>query len=292
MRRVVLALMLVAACGGPQIPAHNGYRSDKAKPWKKAKVLKFNDQMEAKADGDLSYPDMRRAAWFDIGLDQPSELDLLVEITPPGDGVNDNFDLGFEVLDPGNRKIIRKDLDEGDQQSEDKKSAQLKDLAPGHYLVHLYLQSRLDTADYVLHATIKPAPPQQVASDFPAEVPFPSPLPMVPVNDDTPKGYKPPTTVVIHTTPHHPGVHHVDPPKPVVETMTARIIGVSVVQGGTQITVGRGTSSGATSGMHGQVTGLPNGSFTLGACSERTCTALVAATPDQIKGGSVTLTKQ
>ena len=60
--------------------------------------------------------------------------------------------------------------------------------------------------------------------------------------------------------------------------------------GGTQITVGRGTSGGAAAGMKGSITGVPNGGFTLAACTERTCTATVPATPDQIKSsGQVVL---
>ena len=36
---------------------HNGYKGGaKAKPWKKAKTLKFDDKNEAKAEGELSYP--------------------------------------------------------------------------------------------------------------------------------------------------------------------------------------------------------------------------------------------
>lgn len=292
MGRIVFLLCLAAACGGPDIPQHNGYKSDHAKPWKKAKTLKFDDQNLAKAKGDLSYPDMRRAAWYDMELTQQAELDFAVQVDAgPGEGVNDNFDLGFEVLDPGFRKLVRKDLEEGDQQGDDKKSAELKDLPPGHYWLHVYLQSRLDTADYSLRVTMKPSPPTIGKSDFPAQVAFVQALPMVPISDDTPKNYKPPTpvTVVKHsTTTKAPPPPKKEPPPPT--TLSARIIGVTVVAGGTQITVGRGTSSGAQAGMKGKITGLPNGSFTLAACTERACTATVAATTDQIKNaGSVTL---
>jgi hypothetical protein len=290
MGRIVFLLCLATACGGPDIPQHNGYKSDHAKPWKKAKTLKFDDQNVAKAKGDLSYPDMRRAAWYDLELTQQAELDFFVESSPPGDAVNENFDLGFEVLDPGFRKLVRKDLEEGDQQGDEKKNAELKDLPAGHYWVHLYLQSRMDTTEYSLRATLKPSPPTIGKSDFPAQVAFVQALPMVPISDDTPKNYKPPTPQVVikHSTTKPPPVVKKEPPPPT--TLSARIIGVSVVAGGTQITVGRGTSSGAQAGMKGKITGIPNGSFTLGACNERACTATVAATTDQIKAaGSVTL---
>lgn len=295
MGRMALLLLLAAvACGGPEIPQHNGYRSDKAKPWKKARTLKLDDQLQAKAKGDLSYPDMRRAVWYDLELVQQSDVDLMVEINGPGDAVNDSFDLGVEMLDPGFRKLIRKDQEEGDQQGEEKKTLQAKNLAPGHYMIHMYLQGRLDTADYVLHVAVHQAPPTVGKSDFPALVAFPGQLAMVPITDDTPKGYKPPTTtptVVVKTT-HHQQVKKEPPPPPPPTTMNARIINISVVAGGTQITIGRGTSSSppAAAGMKGKVNGIATGAFTLAACNERTCTATVAATPDQIKGaGSVTL---
>jgi hypothetical protein len=287
----LLLCLAAAACGGPDIPAHNGYKTDHAKPWKKAKSLKFDETFTAKAKGDLSYPDMHRSAWYDVELTQQAEIDVFVEATPPGEAVNDNFDLGMEVLDPGFRKLIRKDLEEGDQQGDEKKNAEVKDLPPGHYLIHLYLQSRMDTADFSLRVALKPSPPTVGKSDFPAQVAFVNALPMVPISDDTPKGYKPPTpTIVVHTT--HKPVPTVkkEPTPPPVTTLSARIIGVSVVAGGTQITVGRGTSSGAQAGMKGKITGLPNGSFTLASCNERACVATVAATPDQIKGsGQVVL---
>ena len=284
-RALLLPILLVAACGGPQIPQHNGYKSETAKPWKKFKTLKFDEKGEAKADGDLSYPDRRRSAWFAADTPIPGELDLRVEITPPGDATNEDFDLGFEVLDPGSRMLVRSDLDEGDQQHELNKTKNLKDLPPGHYLIHLYLESRMDTAEFILHAAFKAAPPADVKSDFPAQVAFIGPLPMVPLTDDTPKNYHPPTTAVVVVTKHHGPTKPAPPPPVLVTTINARIISVAIVSGGTQITVGRGTSSGANTGMKGKISGVANGSFTLASCNERACTATIqGVTPDQIKG--------
>jgi hypothetical protein len=65
---------------------------------------------------------------------------------------------------------------------------------------------------------------------------------------------------------------------------------MQVVGGGTQITIGLGTAAGAAVGMKGKINNVSSGAFTLAACNERTCTATVSATPDQIKGsGTVTL---
>ncbi len=286
MRWIVLSLV-VAACGGPQVPTHNGYKPKEAHPWKKAKTLKFDDKNEAKADGDLSYPDMRRARWYLLDLPTNAELSLSLEITPPGDAVNDDFDLAIEVLDPSYKVISKGDLEDEDAHELTKKRT-LLDLAPGKYLVHLYLQGRMDTADYVLHASYKPTAAAEAKSDFPAEVPFVPALPMVAIQDDTPKNYKPPTIAVTHVIhkPHTP----TPPPPTTVATVSARIIGMQVVSGGTLITIGRGKASGASDGMKAKIAGI-SGAFAISNCNDRTCTATVSATPDQVKNAtSVTLT--
>jgi hypothetical protein len=288
-RLVLLAIAALAACGGTQIPQHGGYKAN-AKPWKKFKTLKFDEKGEAKAEGELSYAQYRRSAWFAVDMPVPGEVDFRIEVTPPGDAVNDAFDLGAEVLDAGYRMLVRKDNEEGDAQGDLNKQLAIKDQPPGRYYVHLYLQGRLDTCDYILHAVMKGSAPAAVKSDFPAQVAFVPPLPMVPLTDDTPKNYHPPSTVVVTT---HRIQHKTTapPPPPPATTLSARIISVSVSGGGTQITVGRGTSSGASAGMKGKINGVANGAFTLANCNERACTAtLQGVTPDQIKGsGQVTL---
>ena len=286
LRLTVLAVLVAAsACGGAQIPTGNGYRSAKAKPWKQAKHLKFDDKGEVKVKGFVSYPKMRRAAWYAADLPQPGNLKLSVDITP-GDATGDDFDLGFEVLDSGYRKVVRQDLEEGDQQGNDTKTADLKDLEAGTYYIHIYLQARLDSADFVLHGTYVPSSGSQPSSDFPAEVAFLPPLPAVPIQDDAPKSYHP-IVPVATTHPIHHG-HHAstpEPPKPPPPTtkITARIVNLAVVPGGTQITVARGTSNGASVGMAGMVVGVASSSFTLANCDSRTCTATVHLTTDQLK---------
>jgi hypothetical protein len=273
------------------VPQHNGYKNDKVKPWKKAKALKFDDKMETKTEGDLSYPDMRRAKWFSLDMPSDGEVTLKVEINPPGDATNEDFDLAMELLDPGNHVINKADLEESDAH-ELQKTRTVK-VAKGTYLVHLYLQGRLDTADFVLRASFKSSAPAERKTNFPAQVAFAPVLPLVPVSDDTPVGKLPkhdPTP--IHVT------HHVDPVKkpdpPPAVTVSARIIGVSVVgAGSTRITVGLGTDSKPTPaavGMKVKLQGV-SGVFNLGACGPRSCTADITATPDQIKaaGGSVVL---
>jgi hypothetical protein len=276
------------ACGGPQIPTHNGYKAKEAKPWKKPKALKFDDKQEAKADGDVSYPDMRRARWFQVDLPANGQLTLMLEITPPGDAVNDDFDLGMEVFDPSYHVISKSDLEDEDAHELTKKKT-LVDLAPGKYLIHVYLEGRMDTADFVLHASFRSTAAAEAKTNFPADVLFVPALAMVPLQDDTPRNYKPPTTVVakVIRKPHAPK----EPPKPEAPpaaTVSARIISVQVVAGGTLITLGRGKASGATDGMRGKLNGV--GEFAIGNCNDHTCSATVKATPDQIKSASGTVT--
>ncbi len=295
MRRIVLALVVLGACGGAQIPLHSGYKSDKAKPWKKPKPIAFDEKMEGKTEGELKYSDFRRAKWFSLDLPATGELSLRLEITPPGDEANEEFDLAMEVLDPGYRVISKSDLEEEDAHELNKVKT-LYDLAPGKYLVHLYLQGRKDSADFVLRAAFKRTAAAEVKSDFPLKVAFLSPLPLVPINDDTPKSYKPPTTAVVKIKKPTGGQR----PPPVVKpektgpppsAKSARVIGLSVVSGGTLITIGIGTAQEVAVGWKGKIQGVAGG-FSLSDCSERTCKATVSATPDQIKagGGNVTLT--
>ncbi len=298
MRRIVLATVVssvaLAACGGPQIPQHNGYKSEKVKPWKSAKKLNWNDRNETKADGSLSYPDQRRARWYILDLPAPGELTLKLEVTPPGDSVNEDFDMAMEILDPGNRVISKADAEEEDV-GELTKTRTLYDLPAGKYLLHLYLQGRMDSGDFEIDASYKPSGQgSEYKSDFPAQVAFIPPLPTVPLQDDTPKSYRPPTTekVVIrkHRGPREPKVEK-KPDPPTGTPKTARILNIAVSGSTATITIGIGTDFGVAAGWKAKIAGV-TGVFSVGACNPRTCTATVTATPDQIKAGgsSVTLT--
>ena len=289
MRWIVSLFVVLAACGGPQIPAHNGYKPKEAKPWKKPKVLKFDDKLETKSEGSVSYPDMRRARWYEVSLPANGQLTVSLEITPPGDGVNDDFDLAMEVFDPANRVVAKSDLEENDAHELTKKKT-LVDLLPGKYLIHVYLQGRMDSADFVLHASFKATAAAEAKSDYPSQVPFTPALAQVPLQDDTPRNYKPPTpsrpVVVSHTRKPTP-----PPTPPPAATVTARILGISVVGKNVQLTIGRGTDTGAANGMKGKIGGISS-TFEIGNCNARTCSATIEATPDQIKNsnGMVTLT--
>ena len=295
MRRFVLAVVLLGACGGTQIPIHSGYKSEKSKPWKKPKAITLDEKSEGKAEGDLNYREYKRAKWFSIDIPANGELNLRLEVTPPGDEANEEFDLAMEVLDPGYRVISKSDKEEEDA-GELNKSRTLYDLTPGKYLVHLYLQGRMDSADFVLRAAYKRTAAAEIKSDFPAKVAFTPPLPMVPITDDTPKSYKAPTTATVKIKKGGGGgkvvpTTKVEKPGPAPTAKSARVIGLTVSGGGTLITIGIGTANEVNSGWKGSISGVPGG-FVVESCNERTCKATVKATPDQIKagGGNVTLT--
>jgi hypothetical protein len=97
------------------------------------------------------------------------------------------------------------------------------------------------------------------------------------------------------TVKHRPtGTKEPKPPKepvpPPPTAKSARIIGMQVQGGMTQITIGIGIKGGAAVGMKGKIPNVPNSDFELATCNDRACTAQVKATPDQIKGaGSVSL---
>ena len=263
---------------------HSGYKSETAKPWKKPKVLTLDEKLEADDDGELSYRDYRRARWYAIDLPANGELTLKLEITPPGDEVNEEFDLAMEVLDAGFRVISKSDLEEADA-FELAKTKTLLDLTAGRYLIHIYLQGRMDSAEYELRAQFKRTAPAEVKTTFPSEVEFVPPLALVPPKDDTPATYKPPKPVVRTTVVRRPKPK-ATPEEPKAQPITARIISIAIVDGGTQITVTRGTSNGAANGMGGQLKAF---SFTLNSCTETRCKAVLSATPDQIRGAGDTV---
>ena len=284
----IVLVGVLAGCGGPEIPAHNGYKPKEAKPWKKPKALKFDDKMEAKADGDVSYPDMRRARWYEVTLPSNGQLAISLEITPPGDAVNDDFDLGLEVFDPRARAISKSDLEDEDAHELNKKKT-LVDLAPGKYLIHIFLQGRMDTADFVLHAAFKPTAAAEAKSNFPADVLFVPTLPMVPIQDDTPRNYKPPATTVTRVTRHPRPTPTATPTPPPAATINGRIIDMQIVSSGTQVVISRGTTTGAADGMKAKLAGV-SATAVIGNCKPQTCSTILKATPDQIRAANSMVT--
>jgi hypothetical protein len=281
---VTLATLVMVGCGGADIPEHSGYKNDKVKPWKKPKLIPLDDKNEGKAEGELIYAEYTRARWYAVDLPEEGELELKLEIGTALEG-DEEFDLAFEVLDQNFQVLIRADVEEEDAH-EMNKTRTLYELSPGRYLIHVYLQRRIDQAEYDLKVAFRPQS-KSFESDFPAQVAFVGRLPGVPPFDDTPANYRPqivrkPTGK--KTTGKKPTVEKV----PVTNTMSASIINVVVSGSGSIITINRGTNHNVNNDMTGYVKGLKGASFKLSSCGERSCKATVAATPDQIsRAGSV-----
>ncbi len=312
---VLVSLGSLAGCGS-SIPQHSGYKTKS--PWKKPKPLVFDDKLEAKAKGELSYADYKRAKWLAIDLPEDGILVLDLEFAPTDDA--GDATVAMEVLDAG-FNVIAEDEDapvqaadapdegeDGDEEEEDgdedsgddssgetQKNKTLPDLAPGRYYVHLFLTKRLDAAEYKLAVKFEPVV-KEVASGFPKDVAWVPALPIVPPEDDAP----PPAEKKPEKKPckgKDCKKRDPKPPKPEPEepastgAVSARVIDVKVGSGGgTDITIGAGTDQGLTSGRKGSINGVKNGGFTIASCGNRSCKASVKASVDEVNASSKKVT--
>lgn len=282
------AILLMSACGGPGIPSHTGYKSPKAKPWKKPKSLALGDKDEVKVDGELSYAAYKRARWYSVQLPQTGDLTVTTDATAPAE--LDDFDLAFEILDPNYNVIAKADSEEEDAKEAIKKRTVAIEV-PGRYLIHVYLQRRIDAAEYEMRVGFAPTG-GTTRSDFPAGVEFLGDLPLVPIADDTPLDRRP-KPVREHRPrskprDREPVASTPAPPPPPSTTFSGTILRVQVGGGGSEITFSR--AQGVQSGMKGRVAGVSqNSGFTVGDCNDRTCKAHVQLTPDQIGSGKVVI---
>jgi len=282
-------VILVASACAPKVPRHAGYKPGVKKPWDKAKAIKLKDN-EGKIEGNLDYAGYRRARWAALELPSDGEVTVTLEQSPEGDG---KIDVALEILDPNNKVISRADQAEEDA-FEEEKTRTLYELRAGRYLVHLYLQGRLDKAAYELKIKFTPGSVEP-QTDFPAQVAFVPDLPVVPIEDDTPKIKEPirkPDTTRPPRPPRQPDP--VEPPEPdgggATGPINAKIINVVAVDGGVEITINRGTDNKVADGMNGRIAGLKNGKFQLRSCVNRSCKATVKATPDEVGTKGVTIT--
>ena len=78
----------------------------------------------------------------------------------------------MEVLDPGNRVIAKSDPGRATTPASSRSKGGQGPRRRASTSIHLYLQSRIDSADYELKAAFKAAAATQGKSDFPAEVAF------------------------------------------------------------------------------------------------------------------------
>jgi len=278
-RSLLLAALvapLLVACGGAKYPLHNGYRKSNSSPWEHPKVVQLDARLEGKTEGSLDYGGYKRAAWYAVRLPGDGDLTVNLEVYPPGD---DKFDLAYEVLNPSYQVISKSDKTSQDA-FDVKKSKSLIELKHGTYLVHVYLENRLDQCDFDL--SVKFTPRKLAGEDtFPRDVAFVPDLPIVPIQDDTP---------VTKTNHHHGGGHHggghrppPPPPPPAGGTpVSGIIINVQVAGSATQIIFNKGLADGLHDGAKGQVTGIKNGAFETFGCSQRSCKGRVKATIDEV----------
>jgi hypothetical protein len=284
--RVAGLAIAVIGCGGYRGPAHSGYRTDRATPWKKPTLVVFDDKGQATLEGELDYAAYARARWYAIDLAEPGDLELELEAEADdanGDDAPDTqIDVALEVFDPSFQIVAHADADDEDAY-ESTKGRTLLDLRPGRYLVHLYLQSRLARADYDLDIVFR-AKAVDDESDFPARVAYLPRLPQVPLWDDAP-----PITGRVKIARVRGGKTRGTPESiPDVATIKAAVIDVVVSGPGSIITMNRGTDHRLGAGMRGYLRGAKDSTFVLSSCGERRCKATVKATPDQVsRAGSV-----
>ena len=286
------------------IPTHDGYRSKRTKGWKKPKVLEFDEDFEAETDGELSYPKRRRARWYAVDLPGDGVIEVQLEASQLGvtgeeeefeEDEEDPFDVAFEIYDKNYKRLLRADRDDNDA-GDRKRNRTVSGLLKDRYLVDLYLQRRLDEAEFVLQIKYRRGT-VDMETDFPAQVAFVEGLPIVPAFDDAPEsaGRCRGRNCNRPKNGKKPGRVSGKPrKKPAAAapagTISARIIGVrQATRGGTHITIDVGTSRGVSRGWKGRVVttkgkGIPGGSFTISRVSARTATATVGASPDAVSG--------
>ncbi|WP_428268849.1 hypothetical protein [Haliangium sp.] len=291
------------ACGGRQIPTHDGYRNNDVKGWESPTSVEFDEDFEGEADGELSYPKRRRARWLAVDLPQAGELDVRLAYSPVAlqdepelDDEDDPFDVAFEVYDERQRMLLRADNTEDDAGERTKKRT-LYELNKGRYLIHVYLQRRLDEVDFTVRLQFRPGAVTS-SSGFPKAVAFVPELPAIPEVDDAPpprarcrgrrcrrpprRTGRPPRRPPSESPPEQDAVVAVPE-----NGLRARVIGIRATGEGTRITINRGSAHGVAKGWSGQVVNakgkaIADGRFTVVSVKAQESYATVRATPDAV----------
>ena len=300
MRRAAMLVAMAWAlggvgCGGKQVPQHSGYKGKKPTPWTKAKAIELDEELKAKVSGELDYGTYKRAKWFSLTPPGPGSVALDFEFVPGGDA---EIDVAFEVLDPNNKVIVRADA-EAEDTTEQKKQRSFE-VEDGTYLIHVYLEGRMDAADFDLKLAYTRGE-RKWKSDFPNQVPYPDELAAVPPFDDTPASAPTPKCGVPGKPkcPKRcgtPGAAPCKPPPPPDEKcgvpgkppcamppLAAAITNVDPDPAGARITIAAGTADGVDNGMSGKVTGVKNSSFRTSGCTAQRCNAVVKAAVDDVR---------
>lgn len=283
-----LRYLLVVGCatgfvGCSSVPKHDGYRSSTQKPWQRATNVEFDDLYEAEVEGRISYPDRKRAKWFQVRLPGDGDLDVALSL-PFQEDVADPVDLAFEILD-SQYNVLAQATAEDDDAGEFKKERTLLELSRGVYYIHVYAQLRTDEAEFAVRLKYNRGTAEYV-SDFPNNVPEMTELAIIPVVDDTP------AKVVKKPEKKRPEKKR---PEKKEETakLRARILHRTKSGKSTKITIGAGSANGVAKGWKGYLKG-PDGDtvrFSIASAGVRQSTATVALSQQKmLQVKSVTLT--
>jgi hypothetical protein len=221
-----------------------------------------------------------------LGL-QPGETELV--------DVEDPFDVGMEIYDESYKVLVRADRDDEDV-GERSKSRTVEQVRRGRYLIHLFLQRRLDEAEFTLRVKLNRGS-LEAQTDFPRSVAFVDALPVVPAFDDSPEPERPRCRG--SKCGSKPADKPADKPKDVKTTPTASTPAAGSMQvkivvvrgmssGGTEITLNRGSSQGVAAGWTGKVVtksgvAIDGGSFTILSVKTTTSSARVSLSQDAVK---------
>lgn len=291
-----LAVAFATACGGADVPEHNGYKSAKARPWQRPTVLELDEGLEAEVDDTVSYPKRQRARWY--AVDAPTHGELDVQLTVVGLSEDREVDLAFEVLDEGYQILTQANRDEDDA-GEEQKTRTVKGIAPGRYYIHVYAERRLDESDFTLQVAFRgmaaAGSSDESNPNFPATVAYITALPDVPAVDDAPAYVPEPKPEPVakkckgsRCKKTRPVVQKQPEGTPAPKAIRARIAGiVSTSSGGTLIRIDRGSAQGIAVGWKGSVvtssgSSIPNGSFSVSKVSQAESFATVRATADSV----------
>lgn len=306
------ALSVLIGCGGKQVPEHDGYRTRWKPGWERPKKLEFDEDFEAEKDGELSYPKRKRVRWYQLETPEDGELEIVLQAGPLGsdpdeeeddEDVDDPFDVGFELYDRNYKMLLRADNEEDDA-GDRQKSRTAYQLPQGKYLLHLYLQRRIDEAEFTVTVKFKSGSVEP-QTDFPKNVAYVDLLPVVPAVDDSPLNARPPRRKCRGKRckkprrprkPRDPKPD--DKPEPVVEGALKGKITVIRAQasGGTEIVINKGSNNGVTRGWKGKLVtrkgkAIPGGRFTVRSVKTTSCKAKINVTSDAVKqAGRVVLT--
>jgi hypothetical protein len=278
--------MSLATCGGAA-PVGTGYPEGEASPWSKASTLRLNDNLEALAEGELSFPKGQRARWYAVDLPAPGKITARISTETAVKGA----DIGMEILDAGFN--VNAEGQNDDDVGQAKKTREYKDARQGKSYVHIYALGRNDVVAYTLRVRFEPKP--QTARAEPVATPsgpdktqFPWTVPNLPVLPQIGKGSG--SGVAVRETPPPPD------PNAGFNVIKATIIEFNSVGSGVRVILNKGQNQNLADGLEGDVLSggkpLKGGHFKIKACHADDCEAVApSATMDQIQANRAVVVK-